>query len=76
LGGGILHWTAACEITRSITLPLFCGAGIHQAQQFLQPSSWCRKFERLGTDVMIFKIFSLKNLAKKLAFLTQNKAKF
>jgi hypothetical protein len=25
---------------------------------------------------MIFKIFSLKNLAKKLAFLTQNKAKF
>jgi hypothetical protein len=28
-----------------------------------------------GTDVMIFKIFSPKNLAKKLAFLTQNKAK-
>jgi hypothetical protein len=28
------------------------------------------------TDVMIFKIFSPKNLAKKLAFLTQNKAKF
>jgi hypothetical protein len=25
---------------------------------------------------MIFKIFSPKNLAKKLAFLTQNKAKF
>jgi hypothetical protein len=29
-----------------------------------------------GTDVMVFKIFSPKNLAKKLAFLTQNKAKF
>jgi hypothetical protein len=28
-----------------------------------------------GTDVMILKIFSLKNSAKKLAFLTQNKAK-
>jgi hypothetical protein len=27
-----------------------------------------------GTDVMIFKIFSPKNSAKKLAFLTQNKA--
>jgi hypothetical protein len=29
-----------------------------------------------GTDVIIFKIVSPKNLAKKLAFLTQNKAKF
>jgi hypothetical protein len=28
-----------------------------------------------GTDVMIFKIFSPKNSTKKLAFLTQNKAK-
>jgi hypothetical protein len=28
-----------------------------------------------GTDVMILKIFSPKNLAKKSAFLTQNKAK-
>jgi hypothetical protein len=28
-----------------------------------------------GTDVMILKIFSLKNFAKILAFLTQNKAK-
>jgi hypothetical protein len=28
-----------------------------------------------GTDVMIFKIFSPKKIAKKLAFLTQNKAK-
>jgi hypothetical protein len=28
-----------------------------------------------GTDVIIFKIFSPKNSAKKLAFLTQNKAK-
>jgi hypothetical protein len=29
-----------------------------------------------GTDVMIFKFFSPKNSAKKLAFLAQNKAKF
>jgi hypothetical protein len=29
-----------------------------------------------GTDVMIFEIFSPKNLSKKLAFFTQNKAKF
>jgi hypothetical protein len=29
-----------------------------------------------GTDVMILKIFSPKFFAKKLAFLTQNKAKF
>jgi hypothetical protein len=29
-----------------------------------------------GTDVMIFKIFSPQNSAKKLAFLSQNKAKF
>jgi hypothetical protein len=28
-----------------------------------------------GTDIMIFKIFSPKNSAKKLAFLMQNKAK-
>jgi hypothetical protein len=33
-------------------------------------------FAQSGTDVMIFKIFSPKNLAKKLAFLTQNKASF
>jgi hypothetical protein len=30
---------------------------------------------RPGTDVMIVKIFSPKNSTKKLAFLTQNKAK-
>jgi hypothetical protein len=30
---------------------------------------------KLGTDVMIFKIFSPKNSAKKLALLTRNKAK-
>jgi hypothetical protein len=29
-----------------------------------------------GTDVMIFKIFSPKKSAKKLVFLTQNKAVF
>jgi hypothetical protein len=29
-----------------------------------------------GANVMIFKIFSPKNFAKKLAFLTENKAKF
>jgi hypothetical protein len=32
-------------------------------------------FGRSGTDVMILKIFSLKNLVKKLMFFTQNKAK-
>jgi hypothetical protein len=31
---------------------------------------------RSGTNVMIFKIFSPKNLAKKLAFLIGNKGKF
>jgi hypothetical protein len=31
---------------------------------------------RPGTDVMILKIFSPKNLAKNLAFLTRDKAKF
>jgi hypothetical protein len=31
--------------------------------------------EHPGTDVMIFKIFLPKNLAKILAFLTHNKAK-
>jgi hypothetical protein len=31
---------------------------------------------RPGTDVMIFKIFSPKNFAKSLAFLTRNKANF
>jgi hypothetical protein len=30
---------------------------------------------RPGTDVVIFKIFSQKNFAKKLAFFAQNKAK-
>jgi lipoprotein signal peptidase len=29
-----------------------------------------------GTDVMILKIFSPKNFAKKMAFFTQNNAKF
>jgi hypothetical protein len=32
--------------------------------------------EESGPDVMNFKIFSPKNFAKKLAFSTQNKAKF
>jgi hypothetical protein len=35
----------------------------------------CLKTLRPGIDVMIFKIFSPKNSAKKLAFFTQNKAK-
>jgi hypothetical protein len=35
---------------------------------------WKSIFEP-GTDVMIFKIFSLKNFAKKFAFFAQNKAK-
>jgi hypothetical protein len=32
--------------------------------------------KRSGTDAMIFKIISPKMFAKKLAFFTQNKAKF
>jgi hypothetical protein len=42
-------------------------------------ANFCLLGERFllpGTDVMILKIFSPKNLAKKMAFLTQNKAKF
>jgi hypothetical protein len=38
-------------------------------------AAWYTKMASPGTDVMIFKIFSPKNSAKKLAFLTQNKAK-
>jgi hypothetical protein len=34
-----------------------------------------RPSRQSGTDVMIFEIFSPKNSAKNLAFLTQNKAK-
>jgi hypothetical protein len=34
------------------------------------------KSRRPGTDVMIFKIFSPKNLAKKLAFFAQTTASF
>jgi hypothetical protein len=34
-----------------------------------------QNFAQSGTDGMIFKIFSPKNSAKKLAFLTENKAK-
>jgi hypothetical protein len=40
--------------------------------------SGCRRSRgrgRTGTDVMIFKDFRQKNLAKKLAFFTQNKDK-
>jgi hypothetical protein len=33
------------------------------------------KLSKPGTDVMILEIFSQKKIAKKLAFLTQNKAK-
>jgi hypothetical protein len=41
-----------------------------------RPLGWRRRQKQdLRTDVMIFKIFSSKNSAKKLAFLTQNKAK-
>jgi hypothetical protein len=47
-------------------------AGVHAEVQ-LQGR---RVRERSGTDVKILKIFSPKKIAKKLAFLTQNKAKF
>jgi hypothetical protein len=38
-------------------------------------TSICNCATKTGTDVMILKIFSQKKIAKKLAFLTQNKAK-
>jgi hypothetical protein len=45
--------------------------------QFRQKISWLyAKARKPGTDVMIFKIFSPKIFATKLAFLTQNKAKY
>jgi hypothetical protein len=40
-----------------------------------ETSAKCFQAREPGTDVMILNIFSPKNLAKKLAFLTQNKAK-
>jgi hypothetical protein len=40
-----------------------------------KPTIFTRFVARPWTDAMIFKIFSPKNSAKKLAFLTQNKAK-
>jgi hypothetical protein len=40
----------------------------------MKMESWRGK-QKPGTDVMIFKIFSPKKIVKKLAFLTQNKAK-
>jgi hypothetical protein len=43
---------------------------------FIVSRWWASATLKPGTDVMILKIFSPKNLAKKLAFLTQNKAKF
>jgi hypothetical protein len=50
---------------------IFSG-GDHSGRGYSEMRNW---FEP-GTDVMILKIFSPKKLAKKLAFLTQNKAKF
>jgi hypothetical protein len=45
---------------------------IFNDEKFVTPGL---KLFQPGTDVMILKIFSPKNLAKKLTFLTQNKAK-
>jgi hypothetical protein len=44
--------------------------------RFLHIEAFFFNFEYPGTDVMILKIFSPKNSAEKLAFLSQNKAKF
>jgi hypothetical protein len=46
----------------------------HKTDQRIQ-SPIVRKFAESGTDVMSLKIFSPKNFAEILAFLTQNKAK-
>jgi hypothetical protein len=46
----------------------------HKSKTTLKGKKNCRTALLPGTDVMILKIFSTKNLAKKLAFLTQNKA--
>jgi hypothetical protein len=51
----------------------------HLWKMFIRETGWAGRTtfcQRPGTDVMIFKIFSPKNLAKILAFLTQNKASF
>jgi hypothetical protein len=48
-----------------VALPIFTALSLKLAIVGLAP----------GADVMIFKIFSPKNSAKKLTFLTQNKAK-
>jgi hypothetical protein len=57
-----------------------CFSCFRQKQLYLQDRSSDRALDFCppvpGTDVMIFKIFSPKKLSKKLAFLTQNKAKF
>jgi hypothetical protein len=39
-------------------------------QAFADTTYW-----QIGTDIMILEIFSQKQIAKKMAFLTQNKAK-
>jgi hypothetical protein len=60
-------------------LPAILGYSFPQLRQRIDSDTkWFgRFFSQIhpGTDVMIFKIFFLKNSAKKLAFLTQNKAK-
>jgi hypothetical protein len=60
-----LDHVAECTINQKTPIFLyFFGENIPQIKTFVP-----------GTDVMIFKIFSPKNSAKKLTFLAQNKAK-
>jgi hypothetical protein len=54
-------------LTRSYQNPSFCSFWANFNEKF-------PKWRNSGTDVMIFKIFSPNFSAKKLAFLTQNKA--
>jgi hypothetical protein len=60
--------TGGCGRSNSVSN---CGSVV-----IYEAGCYVNRFKNPGTDVMIFKIFSPKNLAKKLAFLTQNKAKF
>jgi Ni,Fe-hydrogenase III small subunit len=48
---------------------------LSQMGRFLEFNFVVIFFSSAGTDVMIFKIFSPKNSANKLAFFTQNKGK-
>jgi hypothetical protein len=63
------------EHARNTLEPMRNGHRSHQDPKLVTKPSLKRPAGWLGTNVMIFQIFSPKNLVKKLAFLIQNKAK-